>query len=163
MRGQSGLRPLIGNDFPKPLQNNVWSTAIMTFLQSLSATDLQTLTFPRRELPGKLLALVLALLLPKPQPEVLAISTETQPKFKIGDLVAEDWVNDDDEVDTEFGQVLGLTYFKKAQSCFEANTWVYYVNWTHSTSDADFVYPTYDQEPSRESDLRLVKQSQGVK
>ena len=144
----------------------------MTFLQSLSATDLQTLTFPRRELPTKLLAIALVLLLPKPQrevsatpaevqpkpqPEVLAIPTEVQPKFKIGDLVAEDWVNDDDEVDTEFGQVLGMAYFKKAQSCFEANTWVYYVNWTHSTSDADFAYPTYDQEPSRESDLRLVK------
>jgi len=142
----------------------------MTFLQSLSATDLQTLTFPRRELPGKLLALVLVLLLPKPQrevsatptevqpkpqPEVLAIPIEVQPKFKIGDLVAEDWVNDDDEVETEFGQVLGMAYFKKAQSCFEANTWVYYVNWTHSTSDADFAYPTYDQEASRESDLRL--------
>jgi hypothetical protein len=146
----------------------------MTFLRSLSATDLQTLTFPRRELPGKLLAIALALLLPKlqrevsvtpievqpkPQPEVLAIPTETQPKFKIGDLVAEDWVNDDDKVETEFGQVLGMAYFKKAQSCFEANTWVYYVNWTHSTSDADFAYPTYDQEPSGESDLRLVKQS----
>jgi hypothetical protein len=128
----------------------------MTFLQSLSATDLQTLTFPRRELPGKLLALVLALLVPKLQPEVPTTPTEVQPKFKIGDLVAEDWVNDDDEVNTEFGQVLGVAYFQKAQSCFEANTWVYYVNWTHSTSDADFAYPTYDQEPSKECDLRLV-------
>jgi hypothetical protein len=159
MRDPSGLDLLRSRDFPKPFNDNVWSTVIMTFLQSLSATDLQTLTFPRRELPGKLLALVLALLLPKPQREVLAIPTETQPKFKIGDLVAEDWVNDDDEVDTEFGQVLGMAYFKKAQSCFEANTWVYYVNWTHSTSDADFAYPTYDQEPSRESDLKLVKLS----
>jgi hypothetical protein len=174
MRGLSGLRPLRGNDFPKPLRYNVWSKIIMAFLQSLSSADLQTLTFPRRELPGKLLAITLALLLPKPQrevsvtpievqpkpqPEVLAIPTETQPKFKIGDLVAEDWVNEEDKVDTEFGQVLGMAYFKKAQSCFEANTWVYYVNWTHSTSDADFAYPTYDQEPSRESDLRLVIQS----
>jgi hypothetical protein len=131
----------------------------MTFLQSLSATDLQTSTFPRRELPGKLLAFVLALLLPKPEREALVTPTEVQPKFKIGDLVAEDWINDDDKVETEFGQVLGMAYFKKAQSCFEANSWVYYVNWTHSTSDADFVYPTYDQEPSRDSDLRLVKQS----
>lgn len=128
-----------------------------------SGADLQTLTFPRRELPGKLLAIGVALLLPERRSEVLAIPTEVQPKFKIGDLVAEDWVNDDDEVDTEFGQVLGMAYFKKAQSCFEANTWVYYVNWTHSTSDADFAYPTYDQEPSKESDLRLVSQSEGVK
>ena len=113
----------------------------------------------RRDLPGKLLALGAALLLPERQRESLLIPTEVQPKFKIGDFVAEDWVNDDDETETEFGQVLGMAYFKKAQSCFEADTWIYYVNWTHSTSGADFSYPTYDQEPSRESDLRLVKQS----
>ncbi len=131
----------------------------MAFLGRLSGTDLQSLTFPRRELPGKLLAIGVALLLPERQPKILAIPAKVQPKFKIGDLVAEDWVNDDDETETEFGQVLGMAYFKKAQSCFEADTWIYYVNWTHSTSGADFSYPTYDQEPSRESDLRLVKQS----
>jgi hypothetical protein len=110
----------------------------------------------RRELLGKLFAIAGALLLPERRSEVLTTPTEVQPKFKIGDLVAEDWVNEDDEVDTEFGQILGMAYFKTAQSCFEANTWVYYVNWTSSTSEADFAYPTYDQEPSRESDLRLV-------
>jgi hypothetical protein len=110
----------------------------------------------RRELPGKLFAIGVALLLPERRSELLTTPTEVQPKFKIGDLVAEDWVNDEDKVETEFGQVLGMAYFKKAQSCFEANSWVYYVNWTHSTSDADFAYPTYDQEASRESDLRLV-------
>jgi hypothetical protein len=127
-----------------------------TPLGRLSRADLQNVKFPRRELPGKLLAIGVALLLPERRSEVLAIPTETQPKFKIGDLVAEDWVNDNDELHTEFGQVLGMAYFKKAQSCFEANTWVYYVNWTSSTSDADFAYPTYDQEASKESDLRLL-------
>ena len=134
----------------------------MPFLGRLSGTDLQTLTFPRRELPGKLFAICAAFLLPERQSKALVAlvtPTEVQPKFKIGDLVAEDWLDEDDEVATEFGQVLGMAYFKKAQSCFEANTWVYYVNWLSSTSDADFAYPTYDQEPSRESDLRLVKQS----
>jgi hypothetical protein len=130
----------------------------------------------RRELPGKLFAIAGVLLLPerqpkvpvtpteaqqpKSQPEVLVTPTEVQPKFKIGDLVAEDWVNgedDDDKVETDFGQVLGMAYFQEArQNYFEANSWVYYVNWTSSTSDAGFAYPTYDQEPSRESDLRLV-------
>jgi hypothetical protein len=110
----------------------------------------------RRELPGKLFAIAGALLLPERRSEILVTPTKVQPKFQIGDLVAEDWLNENDEVDTEFGQVLGLAYFMKAQSCFEANSWVYYVNWTHSTCEADFAYPTYDQEPSRESDLRLV-------
>jgi hypothetical protein len=127
-----------------------------TPLGRLSRADLQNVKFPRRELPGKLLAIAGALLLPERRSEVLLTPTEKQPKFKIGDLVAEDWLNENDEVDTEFGQVLGMAYFKTAQSCFEANTWVYYVNWTGSTSDADFAYPTYDQEPSRESDLRLL-------
>lgn len=110
----------------------------------------------RRELPGKLFAIVVALLLPEHQPKLLVAPTKVQPKFKIGDLVAEDWLDEDDEVATEFGQVLGMSYFKDAQRCFEADTWIYYVNWTHSTSGAGFAYPTYDQEPTRESDLRLV-------
>jgi hypothetical protein len=113
----------------------------------------------RRELPGKLFAIGVALLLPERQPKVLVTPTKVQPKFKIGDLVAEDWVNDeddDDKVETDFGQVLGMAYFQEARQYFEADSWVYYVNWTSSTSDAGFAYPTYDQEPSRESDLRLV-------
>jgi hypothetical protein len=110
----------------------------------------------RRELPGKLFAIAGALLLPERRSEILATPTEVQPKFKIGDLVAEDWLDEYDVVATDFGQILGMAYFQEAQSCFPANSWVYYVNWTHSTSDADFAYPTYDQEPSRESDLRLV-------
>jgi hypothetical protein len=113
----------------------------------------------RRELPGKLFAIAGALLLPERRSEILVtptFPTEVQPKFKIGDLVAEDWPNENDEVETDFGQVLGMAYFETAQSCFEANSWVYYVNWTSSTSRAGFTYPTYDQEPSRESDLRLV-------
>jgi hypothetical protein len=129
----------------------------MSFLGRQSATDMANFKFSRRELPGKLFAIIGVLLLPEHRSKALLTPTEVQPKFQIGDLVAEDWVNDDDQPETEFGQILGMAYFKKAQSCFEANTWVYYVNWTSSTSDADFAYPTYDQEPSRESDLRLVK------
>jgi hypothetical protein len=143
------------------------SKPIMPFLNRKSAVDLQNVKFPRRELPGKLLAIGVALLLPERRSEILAIPTEVQPKFKIGDLVAEDWSNDDgddDEVFTDFGQILGMSYFKEAQrNYFEANSWVYYVNWTHSTSDTDFVYPTYDQEPTRECDLRFVKELGGQK
>jgi len=156
MRGQSGFAPLRGNDFPKPLFLNVWSLIIMS---RLPQSDSQNFACSRRELPGKLFAIAGALLLPERQSKVLVIPTKVQPKFQIGDLVAEDWLDEDDEIATEFGQVLGMAYFQKAQSCFKADTWVYYVNWMSSTSGADFSYPTYDQEPSRESDLRLVKQS----
>ena len=154
MRDPSGLDLLRSHDFPKPFRINVWSKIIMS---RLSQSDSQNFACSRRELPGKLFAIAGALLLPERRSRIPLTPTEVQPKFKIGDLVAEDWLNENDEVDTEFGQVLGMAYFKKAQSCFEANTWVYYVNWTSSTSDAGFAYPTYDQEPSRECDLRLVK------
>jgi len=120
----------------------------------------------RRELPGKLFAIAGALLLPERRSEVPVTPTKVQPKFKIGDLVAEDWVNDeddDDKLETDFGQVLGMAYFQEAQrQHFEADSWVYYVNWTSSTSDAGFAYPTYDQEPSRESDLRLVSAAEEI-
>jgi hypothetical protein len=130
----------------------------MSFLGRQPATGVANFKFSRRELPGKLFAIAGALLLPERRSELLVTPTEVQPKFKIGDLVAEDWLDENDEVATEFGQILGMAYFKKAQSCFEANTWVYYVNWTHSTADAKFAYPTYDQEPSRESDLRFASE-----
>jgi hypothetical protein len=109
----------------------------------------------RRELSGKLFAIAGALLLPERRSEI-PVSTEVQPKFKIGDLVAEDWVDEDNVAATEFGQVLGIRYFSEAASCFPANSWVYYVNWTHSTTGLEFCYPNYDGEGSRESDLRLV-------
>jgi hypothetical protein len=128
----------------------------MPFLGRHSDADVAKFKFSRRELPGKLFAIAGALLLPERRSELLRAPTKNQPKFKIGDFVAEDWFDEYDAVATDFGQVLGMAYFQKAQSCFEADTWVYYVNWTHSTCGADFAYPTYDQEPSRESDLRLV-------
>jgi hypothetical protein len=110
----------------------------------------------RRELPGKLFAIAGALLLPERRSEVLVTPTEVQPKFKIGDLVAEDWLDEGNAQATDFGQVLGMRYLDEAQSCFPANSWVYYVNWTHSTTGLNSCYPNYDGEGSRESDLRLV-------
>lgn len=120
------------------------------------STEPLNFTCSRRELPGKLFAIAGALLLPERRSKVLAVPTEVQPKFKIGDLVAEDWVDEDDMAATEFGQVWGMRYFSEAASCFSANSWVYYVNWTHSTTGLEFCYPNYDGEGSRESDLRLV-------
>jgi len=134
----------------------------MPFLGRQSDTDVAKFKFSRRELPGKLFAIAGALLLPERRSEVLLAPTKVQPKFKIGDLVAEDWLDENDEVATDFGQVLGMAWFEKAQSCFKAESWVYYVNWTHSTCGADSCYPTYDQEASRESDLRLISAAEEV-
>jgi len=112
----------------------------------------------RRELPGKLFAIAGALLLPERRRELPVMETEVQPKFKIGDLVAQDWVDEDDLAATDFGQVFGMCYFPEPQSCFPGKSWVYYINWTHSTtSDVNSItFPCYDGEGTRESDLRLV-------
>ena len=149
----------------------------------LSVKDLQTLTFPRRELPGKLLAISSLLLLPgiqpqpksvepHPQPEPASVEPQSSitkssypsPEFKIGDLVASDWEPDEEDDDapdsaTDFGEILGLRFVLEAESSqFPANTWLYYVLWTHSTCEGT-CYPCYDGEPTRGCDLRLVKQS----
>jgi hypothetical protein len=159
MRGQSGFAPLRGNDFPKPFHTNVWSKFIMSFLGRLSGTDLQAFTFPRRELLKKLSAISVLSLLSK----VVAKSSYPLPKFKIGDLVASDWEPDEEDDDapdsaTDFGEVLGMRWLPERESGFEANTWVYYIWWTHSTWGGT-CYPCYDGEPTRGCDLRLVKQS----
>jgi hypothetical protein len=135
----------------------------MTFLRSLSGTDSQTFALSRRELLGKSLAIGMLSLLPKPQPQPKSKFSYPSPEFKIGDLVASDWEPDEEDDDapdsaTDFGEVLGMRWLPEAESGFAANTWVYYVWWTHSTCDGT-CYPCYDGEPTRGCDLRLVKQS----
>lgn len=147
------------------------------------STESLNFVCPRRELPGKLLAIALALLLPerqpkvpvtpteaqqpKPQPELLVTPTEVQPKFKIGDLVASDWEPDEEDDDapdsaTDFGEVLGMRWLPEAESGLAPNTWVYYVRWTHSTSGSYSCYLCYDGEPSRGCDLRLVTSAKEI-
>jgi hypothetical protein len=134
----------------------------MSFFGFLSSADSQDSALSRRELLGKSLAIGAVSLLPKPQPK----SSYPSPEFKIGDLVASDWEPDEEDDDapdagTDFGEVLGMRYVLQPESSgwVTANTWLYYVLWTHSTSDAS-CYPCYDGEPTRGCDLRLVKQSQ---
>jgi hypothetical protein len=149
----------------------------MPFLGRLSDSDSQqNPALSRRELLGKSLVIGAASLLSKSQSKESqskeSQSKESQskssssyplPEFKIGDLVASDWEPDEEDDDapdsaTDFGEVLGMRWLPEAESCFAANTWVYYVWWTHSTCDGT-CYPCYDGEPTRGCDLRLVKQS----
>jgi hypothetical protein len=128
----------------------------MSFFGFLSSSDLRNFALSRRELLGKSLAIGAVLLWPKPQPK----SSYPPPEFKMGDLVASDWEPDEEDDDapdsaTDFGEVLGMRWLPEAESCFAANTWVYYIWWTHSTCDGT-CYPCYDGEPTRGCDLRLV-------
>jgi hypothetical protein len=132
----------------------------MSFFGFLSArAGSRDSALSRRELLGKSLMIGAVFLLPESQPN----SSYPLPEFKIGDLVASDWEPDEEDYDapefaTDFGEVLGMRWLPEAESCFAANTWVYYVCWTHSTCDGT-CYPCYDGEPTRGCDLRLVKQS----
>jgi hypothetical protein len=124
-------------------------------MSRLSNSEPLNFACSRRQLPRKLFAIVGALLLPECWSEISVTLTEVQPQFKIGDLVAQDWVDEDDVAATDFGQVFGMCYFPKAQSCFPGKSWVYYIHWTHSTCGG-ICFPCYDGEGTRESDLRLV-------
>ena len=129
----------------------------MSLSEHLFGSEPQNFVCLRRDLPEKLFAIALAFLLPQSQRKILVTQTEVQPKFNVGDLVASDWVDEFGKSFVDFGEILGVRYFAKGQSSFAANTWGYYVNWTHSTCGLDYLYPCYDQEASRECDLRLVK------
>jgi hypothetical protein len=113
----------------------------MSVLECLSSASGETSAFPRLELLGKSLSL---------------------PEFAIGDLVSEDWEAEDAEgveyFATDFGEVLGLRWVSEAESWLPQNTWIYFVRWTHSTSDL-FSYPTYDGEPNMGCDLKLIKRA----
>jgi len=94
-------------------------------------------------------------------PSAIAEQTSAlpRPQFAIGDRVSEYWEAEDakgiEYFATDFGEVLGLRWVGEAESWLPQNTWIYFVRWTHSTSDV-FSYPTYDGEPCMEDDLKLV-------
>jgi hypothetical protein len=129
----------------------------------LSQLDSQNVKFPRRELPGKLLAIGLALLLPERQSKISVNQTGVQPKFKVGDLVSSYWEDEEDpdapDNATDFGEILGMRWVSSREPGLDPNTWVYFVRWTHSTCGLYSCFPCYDGEPTRECDLTLVKQS----
>jgi hypothetical protein len=120
-------------------------------------SDSQNFACSRRDLLGKVSAIGAASLLPEPQFK----SSYPLPEFNIGDLVAYDWEPDDDdapEFTTDFGEVLGMRWVPEPDGhCLAANTWVYFVRWTHSTCPDILLKPCYDGEPTYSSDLRLIK------
>ena len=124
----------------------------MSFSRSLSSADKQNLTFSRRDLPRKLLAISAALLLPKPQPKFSHPSS----KFNIGDVVAFDWIGEFGENFTDFGEIVGCRWFPEDYCIYPKGSWIYYINWTHSNASDDFKYPCHDGEPTTADRLRLV-------
>ena len=118
----------------------------------------------RREFLQTLPSVVLPFL-PRPQASALPLSKYPSPEFAIGDLVASDWINDENpdtpNPATDFGEVLGMRWISEndvglSTYPLPGKTWVYYINWTHSTIGCESCFPCYDGEPFFERDLRLV-------
>jgi hypothetical protein len=130
----------------------------MAFSRRLSVVTDSHFTFSRRDLLKKLSAISAVLLLPQ---NSQFKSSYPLPEFKIGDLVASDWMPGEEDWDapssaTDFGEILGMRYVLEPESAWVApNTWLYYVVWTHSTCNGTN-YPCYDGEPTRGCDLRLI-------
>jgi len=128
----------------------------MTFSERLSDSDEQTSALSRRDLLGKFSAITVTVATAKLLPQLLIPQSYPSPKFNIGDLIASDWVDEFDEDVTDFGEVLGMRYLPEPESIFPANTWVYYIRWTHTTTGLSACYPCYDGEATTGDDLRLV-------
>lgn len=80
------------------------------------------------------------------------------PKFSIGDLVAENWIDEFDNEVTDFGEIMGLCYLPEDDFDYPAHTWVYFVYWTRTTCGADSSYPCFSGVPTKGDELRLIKQ-----
>lgn len=128
----------------------------MTFSERLPDADEQTSALSRRDLLGKFSAIAVTATGAKLLPQPVIPAKYPSPQFNIGDSIAYDWLNEDDGEETEFGEIIGLRWIPEAESCFEANTWAYYIWWTHGTGGPDISYPCYDGEPTTADDLRLV-------
>jgi hypothetical protein len=87
---------------------------------------------------------------------VAALKGRALPKFSLGDKVATDWSDDWGGHYLDFGEVVGLCYLPPE------NTWIYYVNWTHTDCTDENIYnpnhyPIFFEGESEITDrLRLV-------
>ena len=103
----------------------------MTFTDGCPVVRSQFLTFPRRGFLQKAASAALLFLASRSQLIVVALKGRALPKFSLGDKVATDWSDDWGGHYLDFGEVVGLCYLPPE------NTWIYYVNWTHSNCTDD--------------------------
>jgi hypothetical protein len=123
----------------------------------------QHFTFFRRELFQKVAAATMPFIV-LPTPSVSRFfGKRPLPEFNIGDLVATDWLDENDEDETDFGEVIGLCYipnhgnYLRDRKGLLVNTWAYYIYWTHSTCGSEISFPCFDGEPIALEELRLVR------
>lgn len=103
----------------------------------------QHFTFVRRKLLQKAVPSVLLSLVPRP------LHQHSMCAFRIGDEVAERWIDEFDNERIEYGEVCGIGWQPKERM------WVCLINWTKGDSADDF-YPCFDERLVPARDLRLV-------
>ena len=128
----------------------------MSFLERLSSADLQNSALSRRDLLGKSVAIALAAAATRWLPKFVQLPQKYPVSpFQIGDIVADDWIDEFEVEQTEIGEVVGICWHPKNQR------WEYHVNWTGGTMPAEY-YPCYDERlTSHEvgAELRLITRS----
>jgi hypothetical protein len=128
----------------------------MTFTEGCPFGRSQLFTLPRRGFLQKAASVALLFLTARSQLIVAALKGRALPEFSLGDKVATHWSDDWGGHYLDFGEVVGLCYLPPE------NTWIYYVNWTHSNCTDDNIrnpnhYPIFFEGESEITDrLRLV-------
>jgi hypothetical protein len=128
----------------------------MTFRGDCPSGRSQDFTLPRRGFLQKAALVALLFLATRSQLIVAALKGRALPKFSLGDKVGTDWSDDWGGHYLDFGEVVSLCYLPPE------NTWIYYVNWTHSNCTDDNIrnpnhYPIFFEGESEITDrLRLV-------
>jgi hypothetical protein len=120
----------------------------MTFTEGCPSGRSQDFTLPRRGFLQKAASAALLFLASRSQLIVATRSGRSAPKFSLGDKVATDWSDDWGGHFADFGEIVGLCYLPPE------NTWIYYVNWTHSnrTDGHDNGYPIFFEGESEITD-----------
>ena len=120
----------------------------MTFTEGCPSGRSQDFTLPRRGFLLKAASAALLFLASRSQLIVATRSGRSAPKFSLGDKVATDWNDDWGRHFADFGEIVGLCYLPPE------NTWIYYVNWTHSnrTDGHDNGYPIFFEGESEITD-----------
>jgi hypothetical protein len=119
----------------------------------------------RRQLLQGLAFAPLPFLVPRARSIPLPLKKYPLPEFALGDLIAMDWADDDEEDNLgsgiELGEIVGMRWIGKdkqylVSSPLPANSWVYFVCWTGNTAGETSCYPCFDEDPYPACELRLL-------
>ncbi|MEG4121824.1 hypothetical protein QUA43_30685 [Microcoleus sp. N9_B4] len=105
-------------------------------LQALEERS-QKLTFSRRKFFHKTASVLPLTIALRRQPTIKLPNKYPAPPFQIGDIVADEWVDEFEKQHCEIGEIVGICWHPIN------GRWEYMINWTAGAS-ADWMYPCFD-------------------